>query len=139
MRELSAMFIKAKKKRVYKDMTEFEDLLKKIIKSDSNLELDWDDGAGEEWAMIIKTNVGIVCMLNIRIGIGFIRKMELSSKTLIILNPLFLVDVLDYTSEIWCMDLEKIEKQIPEICCEGCTDVIDVTKMSLHDLYFVSV
>lgn len=136
MRELSEIFIQAKKKRVYKDMTEFEDLLKKIIESDSNLQLDWDDGAGEEWAMIIKTQVGIVCMLNIRIGIGFIRKMELSSETLIVLNSLFLVDVLDYTSEIWCMNLEK---QIPEISCEGCTDVIDVTKMSLHDLYFVSV
>lgn len=139
MRELSAIFIKAKKTRVYKDITEFEDFLMKIMKSDSNLELDWDDGAGEEWAMIIKPKVGIVCMLNTRIGIGFIRRMELSSNTLIVLDSLFLMDVLDYTSEIWCMDLEKLGKQIPEISCEGCSDVIDVTKMSLLDLYFVSV
>ena len=104
-----------------------------------DIELDWDTGAGEEWARIIHNQKGIVCMLNTKIGVAFICRNELNSETLEVLESLFLVDVFDYTSEIWCVDLALLEKQVPEIIWEAPSHVIDVTKMSLHDLYFATV
>lgn len=137
MRELSTILIKAKEKKVYQTLIEFCEVLSTIMKSDPEFDLDWDDGVIEEWARITKKQEGIVCMLNIKIGVAFIRKHELNSKTLIALDSLFLVDVLDYSSEIWCIDLDLLEKRIPEIDLDP--DVIDITKMSLDDLYFATV
>ena len=137
MRELSTILIKAKEKKVYQTLIEFCEVLSTIMKSDPEFDLDWDDGVIEEWARITKKQEGIVCMLNIKIGVAFIRKHELNSKTLIALDSLFLVDVLDYSSEIWCIDLDLLENRIPEIDLDP--DVIDITKMSLDDLYFATV
>lgn len=141
MRELSTIFIKAKNRKVYKDIVEFREVLNEIMKSDLKFELDWDDGVVEEWARIIKQQEGIVCMLNIKIGIAFIHRKGLNSKTLAVLDSLFLVDVLDYESEIWCIDLDLLEEQVPEIVwgIGSDPDVIDITKMSLYDLYFATV
>ena len=142
MRELSRIFIKAKENKVYKDLTEFREVLNALMKSDVDLKLNWDDGVVEEWAWIEKNQGSTVCMLNIKIGIAFIyNRNGLNSKTLTVLDSLFLVDVLDYESEIWCIDLDLLEEQVPEIVWGVGTDpdVIDITKMSLHDLYFATV
>ncbi len=141
MRELSKIFVKAKEKKVYKNLAEFREVLNAVMESDVNLELDWDDGVVEEWARIIKQQVGIVCMLNIKIGVAFIRRYGLNSQTLTVLDSLFLVDVLDYSSEIWCIDLDFLEERIPEIVwgVDPDPDVIDVAKFSLDDLYFATV
>jgi len=42
--------------------------------ADSNLKLDWDDDAGEEWAGFFEQKAGIVCMISAKIGIAFIRR-----------------------------------------------------------------
>ena len=139
MKELSTVFIKAKEKKIYKDITEFQDVLENILKSNTDFELDWDNGAGEEWARIIKQQMGIACMLNTKIGVAFIRKNYLSNQTLAIMNQLFLVEVLNYSSEEWCLNLHVLEKRVTEISW-GCeSHEINVTKMSLDDLYFATV
>ena len=51
---------RARDKKVFVD-NEFDELLKKIQSADSNLKIDWDDGAGEEWARFSNQKDGIVC------------------------------------------------------------------------------
>ena len=36
--------------------------------------MDWDADAGEEWARFLNSNCEIILMMNIRIGIAFLRE-----------------------------------------------------------------
>ena len=94
MKDLGELFSQAKDKKIYKDILEFKELINKIKEIDNGLELDWDTGAGEDWAQFVKKGVAIVCMLHTKIGIAFIRRDLIDSKTLELLQPLFIVDFL---------------------------------------------
>lgn len=139
MQDLSKILMEAKKKKVYKDIEEFEDVLNEIMSSEINIVLDWDNDAGEEWARFIHRQKGVVGMLNTKIGIVFICNNFLKSMTLKKLDSLFLVKVSNYSSEEWYVDLSLLEKELPEISWERCSDSIDVTRLSLDDLYFATI
>ncbi len=91
MREICKIFIDAKKKNKYKSFIEFQHFLESIQKSDSKIRLAWDYDAGEEWARFLKNGKGIVCMMNRKIGVAFIRKNELSNRTKQILKKYLLL------------------------------------------------
>lgn len=73
MRELSQLLIKAKEVKTYVDISEFETLIGKI-KEIKKYRMDWDADAGEEWARFLNSNCEIILMMNIRIGIAFLRE-----------------------------------------------------------------
>ena len=50
---------KAKLKKVFTSQQEFRDVLTQIRLADAELKLDWDDGAGEEWAKFSNLSDGI--------------------------------------------------------------------------------
>lgn len=139
MQDLSKVLMKAKKKKVYKNIEEFMDVLNEIMNDEVNIVLDWDNDAGEEWARIVHRQKGVVCMLNAKIGIVFARNNFIKNKTLKDLNSLFFVKVSSYSSEEWFVNLSLLEKELPEISWERCSNAIDVTSLSLDDLYFATI
>ena len=73
MENMIEVLRKARNKKIFLN-NEFEELLMEIQLADSNLKLDWDDGAGEEWARFFSQKDGIVCMVSAKIGVAFIKK-----------------------------------------------------------------
>ena len=139
MQDLSLVLIKAKEKKCYHNFFEFQGIVKEIMLADEDIKLEWDNGAGEEWARFTKSDLGVVCMMNIKIGIVFARQKNLNKKVHDILNSLFVVDVSDYNSEEWFIDLAILEDKIPEISWHVSPNAINTKKMSLNDLYFATV
>ncbi|MCR5836092.1 MAG: hypothetical protein K6G88_06285 [Lachnospiraceae bacterium] len=139
MNSLNEVFVKAKERKVYKDLQEVKELLGGVLQIDQELKLDWDTGAGEEWARIINKNVGIICMLNTKIGIAFVRKKDCNNEVLKIISDLLLIDVKDYSTEEWNIDLDLLKCQTPEISWNVSLNAVDTEKLSLNDLYYATV
>lgn len=137
MRELSQLLIKAKKMKKYEDILEFENLIRKIEEL-KEYELDWDTGAGEDWARFLNNNYEIVLMLHTKIGIVFLRE-DVSPNIYTILKELMIVEVHDYGSDEWCIDLSNITRDLPEINWLASKETVNPEKMSLQDLYFATV
>ena len=138
MRNLLEVLITAKKKSIFKTIEEFIIQLDAIKKSDSELELDWDDGAGEEWAMISHKEHGIVYMINTKIGIIFARKSyvpEIPDEFL----SLYEIAVVDNYDDEWFVDITELKESIPEIYWRVSEDSVNVNCFSLKDLYFATV
>ena len=130
---------KGRNKKIFSQKENFVELLKQIQLADNGLELDWDDGAGEEWARFSNQKNGIVCMINAKIGIAFIRKNYDTQKVNQIINKLEVVYTEDYCSEEWYIDLIKLKNIIPEICWHASEGAVNVESFSLDDLYFATV
>ena len=73
MENMIEVLKRARNKKVFTN-NEFKELLIAIQTADDNLKLDWDDGAGEEWARFSNQEEGIVCMISAKIGVAFVRK-----------------------------------------------------------------
>ena len=138
MRELSQLLIKAKEVKTYVDISEFETLIGKI-KEIKEYRIDWDADAGEEWARFLNSNCEIVLMMNTRIGIAFLREDYFGEKIVSILNNLFIVEVENFGSDQWCIDLSEIRKKLPEINWAASEEAVNTEKMSLQDLYYATV
>lgn len=128
---------RARNKKVFVD-TEFEELLIKIQSVDDNLKLDWDDGAGEEWARFSNEKEGIVCMVSAKIGLAFIRKSYNFSNIKNVINMLEIVFTEDYCSENWFIDLADL-KLIPELYWHASEGAVNTNSFSLDDLYFATI
>ena len=70
MRDMLVELLEARKLKIYKE-NEFEDLVFTLENSNAGNKIDWDLGAGEEWAFV--NNDAFSVMLNRRIGICFVR------------------------------------------------------------------
>ncbi len=101
--------------------------------------MDWDKDAGEEWARFLNSNSEIVLMMNIRIGIAFLRKDCFSQRIVSILKEVFIVGVENFGSDQWCIDLSKIRKELPEISWMASEEAVNTEEMSLQDLYYATV
>ncbi len=139
MKDLNTVFFKAKEKKCYRNLLEFQNIIEEIVLGDKEITLDWDNGAGEEWARFTKSEVGVICMMNAKIGIAFVRQKYFDKDVLEILKSLVVVDVLDYSSDEWYIDLSVLENKTPEINWNVSPYAIDTNKMSLNDLYFATV
>lgn len=138
MENLLDVLNRAKRRKVFED-DEFEKLLNKIQISDNNLKLDWDDGAGEEWARFFSQNEGLVCMMNARIGIAFIRKNYQLDDMKKLLDMIEIVYVDDYSSEDWFVDLFEFKQSIPELYWHASEGAVNPNCFSLDDLYFATI
>lgn len=139
MQNLNIIFIKAKEKKYYNDILEFRSIIEQLIQANKNIVLDWDDGAGEEWARLIQKEVGVICMIHTKIGVAFVRHKYLNREAMGILNSLVVEEVLDYNSEDWYIDLSELKDKTPEVSWNVSPHVIDTESMSLNDLYFATV
>ncbi len=135
MRDMLKELIMARNKKIYKD-NDFKTLLSLLKGINIENKINWDEGAGEEWAFI--NNQSMSFMLNSKIGICF-AKGEISDDYLDILNIGNCVHVSSYDLKEWNMDLEQLQKNIPEIIWHSSGDSIDTNGFSLDELYFATV
>lgn len=139
MKDMTEVLLNAKSKYCFKDQKEFVVLIKKVTKANSNLELDWDDGAGEEWARLISRPLGIVCMINAKIGIAFIRNNYTNDSLTKLLKNIYVEYTEDYDTAEWCIDLKTIKQKVPEIRWCACEEAVNTKNFSLKDFYFATV
>lgn len=135
MRDLLKELIVARNKKIYKD-NDFKTLLSILKGLNIDNKINWDEGAGEEWAFI--NNQSLSIMLNAKIGIYFVRG-KISDDYLDVLNDGNCVHVSNYDLKEWYMDLEYLQKNIPEIIWHTSGDSIDTNGFSLDELYFATV
>lgn len=129
----------AKQKKVFSNQQEFKDLLTQIQIADIELKLDWDDGAGEEWARFNDLTDGIVCMINAKLGLVFMRKKYKNQEIKKILKNLEVVFTENYYSSDWTIDVSDLKKEIPEIYWHASEDAVNANCFSLDDFYFATV
>lgn len=139
MEDMLKVLKRGRDKIIFKDKEEFIKLLRQIQLADESLELDWDDGAGEEWAIFYNNKIGTVCMMNVRIGVAFFRKKYDIKKLNSILDELEVVYTEDFCTEQWYIDLKELKNSIPEIYWRSAGDDRTPNSFSLDDLYFETV
>ncbi len=130
-----------KRARIKKVFTgnEFDELLMKIQIADGDLILNWDDGAGEEWARFYNQKDGIVCMISAKIGIAFIRKNYKFSNIKNVIDMLEIVFTDDYCSDNWFINLVNLKQAIPELHWHASEGAVNTNGFSLDDLYFATI
>lgn len=138
MKNMLDILKRARDKKVFLG-NEFEELITKIQLADSNLELDWDDGVGEEWARFFNQKDGKVCMISAKVGVAFIRKSYKFSNIKNVVNMLEIVFTEDYCSENWFIDLIDLKQMIPELYWHTSEGAVNVNSFSLDDLYFATI
>ena len=137
MKDMLEVLKQAKHKKIFATVEEFKEILIQIQLADIVLKLDWDDGAGEEWAKLSNLVDGI--MINCKIGIIFVRKNYEYQNIEHILNNFEIVFTEDYCSEEWYIDVDRLEKEIPEIYWHASENAVDRNSFSLDDLYFATI
>lgn len=138
MENMVEILKKARDKKIFLN-NEFQELLTKIQLADRNLKLDWDDGAGEEWARFSNQKEGIVCMISAKIGVAFIRKCYEFNNIRDVINMLEIVFTNDYCTDNWFIDLVDFKQRIPELYWHASEEAVNTNGFSLDDLYFATV
>ena len=139
MSDLLEILIKAKDKCLFKEEEVFIRALDEIKQFDRDLNLDWDDGAGEEWARLNHQEHGIVYMINSKIGIIFARK-SYESKIPQVLFSMYEVFITEnYDKDEWFIDLAKLKSEVKQISWHASEEAVNPNKFSLNDLYFATV
>lgn len=138
MENLMDILNRARQRKVFKN-DEFEKLLTEILMNDSDLKLDWDDGAGEEWARFFNQKEGLVCMMNAKIGIAFVRKNYKLDNLKRVLDMIEIIYVDDYSSDNWFVDLFEFKQMIPELYWHASEGAVNSNCFSLDDLYFATI
>lgn len=132
------VLIRARNKKVFVN-NEFEELLLKIQLADGNLKLDWDNGAGEEWARFSNQNEGIVCMISAKIGVAFIRRSYEFNNIKSAMDMIEIVFTDDYCSDNWFIDLANLKQMLPELYWHASEGAVNINSFSLDDLYFATI
>lgn len=137
-KDITEILIRAKKKYVFRDKEQFIKLMNCLIASDSDLTLNYDSGAGEEWAIIVHQKKGKVCMIHTKIGITFLKK---DSDVFFeeCFYDLYVELTEDFGAEKWHIDLNRLAVEVPEIYWHSGEDTINRNQFSLDDFYFATV
>ena len=139
MKDMMEILRKAKCKRVFENQEEFRAVLTQMQSADAELRLDWDDGAGEEWAIFDNLADGIVCMMNARLRLAFIREKYNFQKIEQVLRDFEIVFTENYDLDEWSVDVEHLKKEIPQIYWHTSEDAVNAECFSLNDFYFATV
>lgn len=135
MKDLLQELVLARNKKIYKD-NDFKTLLSILKGLNINNKINWDEGAGEEWAFIYNQDLSI--MLNAKIGIYFVRGV-ISDDYLNVLSDGNCVCVSNYDLKEWYIELESLKRSVPEIIWHASGDFINTNAFSLDELYFATV
>lgn len=139
MKDMLETLRKAKQKKVFMNQQEFKDVLTQIRLADAELKLDWDDGAGEEWARFSNLTDGIVCMVNVRLRLAFIREKYNFQNIKQTLESFEIVFTENYYSDEWSIDVTNLKKEISEIHWHASEEAVNRNCFSLDDFYFATV
>jgi hypothetical protein len=139
MKDLLELLIEAKNKLTFDTQNNFINALNEVKQFDTTLDLDWDNGAGEEWARFIHHEIGKIYMLNSKIGVVFVREIYSDRLPQILYSKYKICLVDNYAEKEWHIDLEALAKGIPEIVWHTSTDIIDPNKFSLDDFYYATI
>lgn len=139
MKDMLETLRQAKQKKVFVDQKEFKDVLIQIQLADTELRLDWDDGAGEEWARFSNLTDGIVCMINSKLGLAFIRERYKFQNIERTLENFEIVFTENYYSNDWSIDVNSLKKEISEIYWHASESAVNTNCFSLDDFYFATV
>lgn len=139
MKDMLETLKQAKQNKIFTNQKEFKDVLTQIQLADIELRLDWDDGAGEEWARFSNLTDGIVCMVNARLGLAFIKKKYRFQNIEHILKNFEIVFIENYSSNDWSIDVNKLKTEISEIYWHASEDAVNTKCFSLDDFYFATV
>lgn len=139
MKNILEVLIQAKNKLKFGTNNDFIDHLNIIGSSDKQLTLDWDDGAGEEWARFSHKDHGIVYMINAKIGVIFARKSYEKNipKKFFLIYEIAIVN--NYRNEEWFIDIELLPKLISEIDWSVSQYSVNPNCFSLNDFYYATV
>lgn len=138
MNDLTTVLLKAKSKYMFINSNQFACFVNEVTMN-TDLELDWDRGAGEEWARFIDINKGVICMIHTKIGIAFLHKDFANINLVKLLNTLYIVIIDDYNCDDWKVDISELRKKIPEICWHSDEHVVNSNHFSLNELYFSTI
>lgn len=139
MKDMLEILRRAKQKKIFANQEEFKDVLVRIQMADTGLRLDWDDGAGEEWARLSNLMDGIVCMINTKIGVVFVKKRYKFQNIKHILDNFEIVFTEDYCSADWFIDVSNFEREISEMYWHASENAVNKNCFSLDDFYFATV
>lgn len=139
MRDMLEILKCTKHKKPFKDQEEFKETLVQIQAADTTLKIDWDDGAGEEWARFSNQADGIVCMINSKIRLVFVRSRYDIQKIQHIICDYEVAFTEDFCSDEWVIDVDKLRHEIPEIYWHASEGAVNVNHFSLDDFYFATV
>lgn len=109
-----------------------------VIKS-SNLKIDWDYEAGEDWVRILDDKMGIVCMLHTKIKGGFIRECIYTRQFQTWLKELTTELTTDYDTEEWFVNIIELNRDLKEISWNASENAVNPKSFSLNDLYFATI
>lgn len=138
MKDLLQVFKSAKTKHIYASDQEFRLILTRLLNADRELGLSWDDGAGEEWAMLHHPDGGTM-MLNRRIGLAFVTNGYDTSFVGGILDDLLVETAESYCADEWCIDPEQLRMEVLEIHWHASWDAVPTDSFSLAELYYATV
>ena len=139
LKSCNEVFLRAKAKKTYRDTAEFQNILDALRQAEPSLRLDWDDGAGEEWARGW-TDDGFFCMLHARIGVAFVRGLHsVNAHVAQVLSELYVEEVEEANAVQWHVDLAALRAFTPEVCWHASHDAVSEDGLSLNDLYFATV
>ncbi len=139
MKDMLEVLRHAKQKKAFANQEEFKDVLMKIQFADATLRLDWDEGAGEEWARFSNQTNGIVCMINIHIRLVFVRNKYNFQNLEHIIDDYEVVFTEDYYSGEWSINVAELKQEIPEIYWHASEAAVNAKCFSLDDFYFATV
>lgn len=139
MKDMLKILLQAKEQRPSLKESDFIKILRQVLASDPSLTLDWDDGAGEEWARFFHPTVGITCMISTKLRLAFVRKAYDFGKIQAALENEEVVFTDDYSSEDWSIDLDRLRNDVPEIFWHTSADAVDASCFSLDDFYFATI
>ena len=138
MNDLTTVLLKAKSKYMFNNRSHFACFVNDVtIKT--GLELDWDTGAGEEWARLIDNTKGVVCMIHTKIGIAFLQRDVENTNLVTLLNALYIIIVDDFNCDNWKVDISELRTKNPEIFWHSDKDVVNRDHFSLNELYFSTI
>lgn len=139
MKDMLETLRKARRKKIFLDQQDFKSVLIQIQLADPELELDWDDGVGEEWARFSNPTDGVVCMINARLGLAFIREKYKLQNIRKVLEDLEVVFTENYYSDDWSIDVSDLKNEISEIYWHASENAVNSNCFSLDDFYFATV
>lgn len=118
---------------------ELNQALQELLALDNKSSLDWDRWCGEEWARVVNSKYGVICMAHTKLNIAFFRRSYVKKISHSIKANFKLVITERYEEKEWYVDLIKLKENYPEIDWYATDDVVNSQKFCLNDLYWASV
>lgn len=118
---------------------EFEQVLQELLALDKKSKLDWDRGCGEEWARIVNSKYGVICIAHTKLNIAFFKRKYVKKIPSSILSKFQAVITEGYDEEEWYADLEVLKDDFPEIFWHTTEAAVNSKQFCLNDLYYATV